>query len=502
VKTQIIQLNRNDDYLSVRDKMDWSQTGRILLVWPDQGHVLNRHLDLKLVNRHAAMMGAQLAVVTHNSEVRFLARQIGIPVFDSSRRAQDIPWRVSQHRKIDLQRNSQYPNLNDLRKIIHPQTPAGLEHPITRFLCFGCSVFALFAIGMFILPSAQIILSPQVETQSMRFDLSADPSLTAINLSTGSLTTYRQDVIVEGNDSITATGSAIIANEIAIGGLQFTNISNQKIFIPAGTIVATVGRNPVRFITSNINSVTVNPNQSINLTAHAIKPGSSGNLPPDNLVAIEGGLGLSLSATNPSATHGGTDASIPSPSSQDLRLLRDRLRSKLELAAMTEMQSILPDEDTLISPTLTIGETLVETYNPSIGAPGNRLELSLRLRIQSQVVSGEALRSLVTLILDSNTPNGYIPLLNTLEITRLSNPTFGEEGLPHWTILANRKLQVDIQENQVIENIKGVTVAQAVDRLSTSLPLAEHVQILLSPEWWPRLPFIPMRMEVVKLVSR
>ncbi len=137
-----------------------------------------------------------------------------------------------------------------------------------------------------------------------------------------------------------------------------------------------------------------------------------------------------------------------------------------------------------------------------IGEPGNRLELSLRLRIQSQVVSGEALRSLVTLILDSNTPNGYIPLLNTLEITRLSNPTFGEEGLPHWTILANRKLQVDIQENQVIENIKGVTVAQAVDRLSTSLPLAEHVQILLSPEWWPRLPFIPMRMEVVKLVSR
>jgi hypothetical protein len=502
MKTQIIQLNRNDDHLSVRDKMDWSQIRRILLVWPKHGHVLNHLLDLNLVKRHADMMGAQLALVTHDSEVRYYAHQIGIPVYDSPRHAQDIHWRVSRYKKIDIQGSSQYIHLVNLRKIIHPQTPVWMEHPVTRFLCFCFSVIALFALGIYVLPGAQIIISPHVEMQSMRFDLLADPSSTTINFSTGSLSTYNQDVVVEGHDSITTTGSAIIPDKSAVGDLQFTNISNQKILIPAGTIVATLDSSPVRFITLNSNAITINPNQSVFLTARAIKPGSSGNIPADHLIAIESDLGLDLSVTNPSAAHGGTDATVSSPSSQDLQLLRDRLRSKLKLTALTEMQPILPDEDTLISPTITIVETLAEIYNPTIASPGNRLELSLRLHIQSQVVSGKALLSLVTPILDSNTPMGYSPIINSLEITRLNNPTPGEDGTAHWTIHASRKLQVDIPGNHIIDNITGLTVAQAVERLSTSFPLEDQTKILVSPDWWPRLPFVPMRMEVVKLDSR
>ncbi len=169
MKTQIIQLNRNDDSLSVRDKMSWSQTDRILLLWPEHGSVLNRRLDLNLVKRHAASMGAQLALVTYDSEVRFYAKQLGIPVFNSPPQAQDSRWSVIQHNKVVLPRKSQISNLDRLRQITHPRTPVWLAHPTTRVLCFGISVLALFALGIFILPGAKIILSPQVETQTMRF---------------------------------------------------------------------------------------------------------------------------------------------------------------------------------------------------------------------------------------------------------------------------------------------------------------------------------------------
>jgi hypothetical protein len=36
MKTQIIQLESHDDIISIRDKMGWSQTSRILLVWPEK----------------------------------------------------------------------------------------------------------------------------------------------------------------------------------------------------------------------------------------------------------------------------------------------------------------------------------------------------------------------------------------------------------------------------------------------------------------------------------
>lgn len=482
--------------------MSWSQTGRILLVWPAHGHVLNRKLDLNLVKRHASMMGTQIALVTHNSEVRFYARQIGIPVFDSPRRAQATNWRDTRRLNLNLQRNPKQSTLESLQKSIRPQTTAWLEHPATRILCFGFSVLALFTLAIYILPSSKIMLSPQVEIQSMRFNLSADPSITIINFSTGCLPTYSQNVIVEGHDLTTVTGSTTIPDEPATGSLRFANISDQKISIPAGTIVSTLDDDPVRFIISSIIDLSVNPHQSVVLAARAIKPGSSGNLLPNHLVAIEGDLGLNLTVTNPFATYGGTDVSVPSPSAQDLRLLNDRLRSKLKQIALTQIQSILPDADTLISPTLSIMETLEETSIPSIGEPGNQLELSLRLRVQSQVVSGEVLHSLVTPIMDSNTPTGYLPLQNTLEITRISNPTLGEDGNAYWAINAARKLQVDIPAKRVVDIIKGVTVAQALERLSASLPLTKQAEIVLTPYWWPRLPFLTMRMDVVQLEIR
>ncbi len=482
--------------------MGWSQTGRILLIWPDHGRVLNRQLDLNLIKRHAAVVGAQLALVTHDSTVRFYAKQIGISVFDSPRRVQDTQWIDIQRKKVDLQRNSQPTNLGRLQQITHPHTPAWLEHPVTRFFCFGLSVLAVFALGIFILPSAKVILFPQVEFQTMRFDLYADASTTSINFSTGSLPTYNQDVIVEGHDTITSTGSIIIPDEFAMGRLRFSNLSNQKISIPARTIVTTLGDNAVRFIISSVDNIMVNPHQSVLLDARAIKPGSSGNIPLDHLEAIEGELGLDLIVTNPLATYGGTDVSVPSPSTQDLRLLRDRLCGKLMQTALTQMLSTLPDEDTLISPTLTIIETLAETSNPSIGEPGNQLELSLRLRVQSQVVSGKVLRSFLMPIMDSNTPFGYLPLHNTLEITRISSPKLSEDGNAHWTINATRKLQTAISVNRVVNIIKGVNVAQALDRLSASLPLAKQAQIVLAPNWWPRLPFLAMRIEVVQMEAR
>jgi len=62
MKTQVIQLDLHDDVTSVRDKMSWAKTPRILLVYPRRSHNLGRLLDLRLLQRHASILGAQLAI--------------------------------------------------------------------------------------------------------------------------------------------------------------------------------------------------------------------------------------------------------------------------------------------------------------------------------------------------------------------------------------------------------------------------------------------------------
>jgi Baseplate J-like protein len=502
VKTQIIQLNKNDDYISVRDKMSWSQTGRILLVWPREGHVLETRLELNLVKRHANTLGAQLALVSQSSEARLIAQEIGIPVFNSLRLAQDSHWRMGKPKNLDLQLIETHTRREYLGKLIHSQSISWLKHPTTRLICFGISVLALFILAIFILPSAKLELTPTTDTQSIILSITTDPSQKTINLSTGSLPVYTQEVVVEGRDSLKTTGTVIIPDQAAIAGLRFTNSSNQKIDIPVGTVVTTLGSDPIRYITSHNNSITVEPGESVTLSAHAILPGASGNLPANSLVAIEGDLGLELTVINPSATYGGSDAPVPAPNNQDLRVLRERLHENLAKAALAEIQSKLPSEDMIISPSVKIIETLEEKYTPGVGEPGKKLDLAMRLMFQIQVVSGEVLRSLVIPIMDANLSSRYTSIPDTLELKSLTTPTLGEDGKTQWSLQAQRKVQSVIAANQVVDKVKGLSIPLAIEILNDTFTLNGQTQITLKPRWWPRLPFLSMRIEVIQAETK
>jgi hypothetical protein len=478
--------------------MSWSKTERILLVWPNKGQVLNQRLELILINRHAKKFGAQLAFVTHDADVRFVAKEIGIMVFKDLRQAQRTHWRMSGKKKINLISKDTGPDLVTIRKLIQSQSQEILNKPATRIISFSISVLALFVFGIFILPGATIFLTPQEKMQSITLSLIADPSLTSVNLSTGGVPTYSQEVIVEGSESSPVTGYMIIPDQVAIGGLRFTNISDHEITIPIGTIVTSVGSDPIRFITSPKDDVTIQPGESAVLSTRAIKPGASGNLSANSLVAIEGVLGSDLLVTNPFPTYGGTDVSFPAPSNQDIRLLREQIVNNLEQTAIKELNSGIPTDDILVTPTLKVVEIIDETPTPALGEPGKKLNLTMRLRVQSQVVASEQLIKLVTPIFEANTPTGYLPVDNAIKLEQLTPPTLGDDGMAHWKINAYRNLYANIATGQAINLIKGLSTAKAVNRLNNSLPLAHETKIIITPDWWPRLPLLPMRIHVIE----
>ena len=93
MKTQIVQLEPHDDYISIKDRMGWGQTTRVLLVWPLRGEILRRRLDLTLIKRHSIALGSQLALVTRDRDVRHQADQLDIPVYRSVREAEQSRWR-------------------------------------------------------------------------------------------------------------------------------------------------------------------------------------------------------------------------------------------------------------------------------------------------------------------------------------------------------------------------------------------------------------------------
>jgi hypothetical protein len=269
--------------------------------------------------------------------------------------------------------------------------------------------------------------------------------------------------------------------------------------IPEGTVVSTLGADPIRFATTNDVTVPGSPGMTITVPVRALQPGDSGNLPANSLTAIEGSLGLNLSVTNLSATSGGSDSPAPAPTLLDRDALSQRIQATLRQAALEDLQASLAEGDYLIAPSLAIVQVLEESVSPPAGEASEQIEITLRVEFSALVVSAASLQALVTPILDANLPDGFGPLPGSLSILSTTSPTLDEQGLAHWDIQASRTLLADIPAAQVVNLALGQPVSLATQSMAAELLLDAPPQVSISPSWWPRLPFLPLRIQVTIL---
>ncbi len=497
MKTQILQLEPHDDAISVKDKMGWLQTGRILLVWPSGVETLDRKLDLVLLKRHSTGLGAQLGLVCRDTAVRANAEGLGIPVFKSAGEAQSASWRQGRRRQRRLRAREDPPDLEALRLFARPPSPAWLTAPTTRLLLFALGVLAVLAIAAWLLPSAEINLTPEIRTQKITIPVTAGLNIPAVHIS-GEVPAHLLTVEVEGLASQATSGRMLIPDQPSVGLALFTNLTNQSIAVPEGTVVRTMGEDPVRFALTESGTVPAGSGATVSLPILALSSGRGGNIPSDTLTAIEGPLGLSLTVTNPQSTTGGSDQSSPAASPEDVTTLNQSLLDSLQHTALEEIQNNLNPDDLLLTSTPTLIEVLAETYEPEVTEPADTLSLTLRLEFQVIIISGQDLHILADAILDASLPEGFIPQAETTRIIHLTAPNFDEAtSTANWSLTFQRTIQATLSKTQAISLALGLPVEQAEQKLNTTLPLNTPPSITLKPGWWPRMPFLPFRISVV-----
>src|SRR5262245_17293267 len=146
MKTQIITLESHDDLISVRDRMSWAKTPRILLVWPKYEKVTLRQVDLKVLQRHASALGAQLGLVTRTRRVRLDAEALKIPVFESAGQAQRVAWPKPRRRK--LKNHAPRRDLREQREALSAgaQREQWREKPLMRVSAFLLGVSSVLVL--------------------------------------------------------------------------------------------------------------------------------------------------------------------------------------------------------------------------------------------------------------------------------------------------------------------------------------------------------------------
>ena len=493
VKTQIITLESHDDLISVRDRMSWAKTPRILLVWPKYEEVTLRQVDLKILQRHALYLGAQLGLVTRTRFVREEAEALRIPVFESTGQAQRVSWPAPRRRKWP--RRAPRQDLRAKRERVQIQEEAWRTHPAVRVGMFSVGVLSVLVLVALFIPRAQVTLSPVSTTQSITLPVIANPSVDSVFI-TGNIPAHEKQVIIEGEHTVVVTGEGVIPQSKARGVALFRNLTQQAVEIPAGTVIQSSDATPIRFVTTGEGEVEAGVGKTLELRIEALEGGLAGNLDAATINAIEGRLGLSLSVTNPEPTTGGRELASVQAGGSDRRHVKTLLMKSLDEMAREKFRAEINPGDVLFDETLNVSQVLSEEYDPPAGAAGTRLTLTMQVEYSILYASASDLTELALLALNASLPAGFSPASEAVTIKPATKPSISDDGIARWTMKVERKIIQFVDPAQVAHLIQGYGSGSAQSRLEENLPLASSPQISLSPSWWPWVPIVPFRISV------
>lgn len=492
MKTHLIVLEPHDDLISVRDRMSWAKTPRILLIWPVGGRIGLRPIDLKILQRQAHSLGATLGLVTRDRRVRREAKALGMPIFTSPSAAQRDRWPVTplptfrERGNLDLRR---------MQAEVHPPEAKWKTNIVTRIFFFAMAVLAVLAIAAVFVPRATITFSPETKDDGATIPVVADPVLTSVFI-TGGIPALETTHEIAGSQSIPATGKAAVPETEAKGVARFSNLTASAVDIPQGTIVQTLSTPTIRFVTTQPAQVPAGVGETVDVPIEGFKAGASGNLDEDSIQAVEGILGLQISVTNIAPTSGGTERQVTAPSAEDRERLQNILLAALRAQVQEEMLNNLPAQSIVFPSTVNEIATLEETYDPPAGETGATLSLTLRVKFSAQYASGDDLLELATLSMSAATEEGFSPLSDSLTFELSGTPRTAEDGRTSFTLRVNWDLARTINVRQALSLVQGQRLDVAESRLSNTFPFA-NPSVTLSPSWWPILPFVPFQIEVI-----
>jgi hypothetical protein len=492
MKTQIITLESHDDLISVRDRMSWAKTPRILLVWPKYEKVMLRQVDLKVLQRHALFLGAQLGLVTRARYVREEAEALRIPVFESTGQAQRVAWPKLRRRR--WARRPPRKNLREQRDQVLIREHGWRVHPASRVAAFILGVASVLVLVALFIPRAQVTLHPQSKVQSIVLPVIANPSVDTVFI-TGSIPAREKRVIVEGAHTVIVTGAAVIPQSKARGVAQFRNLTQQPVTIPSGTVVRT--EENIRFVTTRDSAVEAGLGKLLELPIEAVEGGLSGNVDAETILIVEGRLGLSLSVTNPEALRGGREIPSVQASDRDRQRAKEALMENLGKEARAQLVDEMMSGDVLFEDTLAVSQILSEEYDPPAGAASTKLTLTMEVEFSALYTSASDLTQLASLALNASLPPGFRAASDALTLQSTTKPEVNDDGSARWSVRAERNIVQQINSTQITQLIQGLPAARAQTLLEKNLLSADTPEINLSPSWWPWVPIVPFRISVI-----
>lgn len=502
----MFQLEPHDDATSIRDQLAFVNARRVLLMLPPGVKPLRRKLDLLLIQRQASRLGMRIALVTDDWDVIEYAHELNISVFPDEQSAAQGRWK--RPRDAVFATPPDPANSAELADHIARQRrllSAGelRWRRIGRWAVFAGVLIAVLIGFLVAAPSATVVLTPASRQVHETVTIIADPALTDVDIENHRMPASVVSLEATSRVTIETSGKENSGASQAQGLATFTNLTNQPIVIPLGTVVSTSDTYPVRFETQVETTLPAGDQASVQIPIHALHDysGAVGNVNPGAINRIENDLGQWVIVTNPNATYGGTIEERRFVTADDQARLLVLARQQVLQRARDTLLLQLSGDQFLVPGSVTILEERPEwtVYSPPvIGDTADSATLDFRARVQAVVVDEKQARQIAFTALAPYVRPGLEIATGALTFTRGDILQTEPNGRVTFLMTVSGSIAVSIDKNQVRDRVQGVSVSEAYRRLDHDFLLdpVRPAQITTWPGWYHRLPFVAVRINV------
>jgi hypothetical protein len=499
--SRVIYLDQEDDIVSIADRLEWVVEPRAVLVLPPDGNVLVEHLDLVRLRRHVEDVRLEVGLVTLDGRVRAKARALGIPVFstvEASQRSRRGWWRgrrrperfrpapVDEADRQEVQR----------RLAPRPEWQRWLRRYIA-ILLFFLTLAILFVGIAYAVPGATIVLRPEIKAIQVVKPIVADPQLSSVSFTGASVPGRELVVVEEWRAQVETTGIIEIPDAPARGTVVLVNRLAQPVTVPAGTRVATSTGQRVIFQLVESAEVPGVVGGTAEVEIIAIEPGPTGNVNANLVNRVEGSLALQLEVRNLEPTEGGGFRLAPAVAEADRERLRAQVVQQLQALALVEMEGLLADNEFLAHESLRLVETYHESFSHFLGEQADRLTLEVRAELHATAVDETQAVGIVYEELAAEVPPGYELVPDTLAFQSGEVLGVDSQGGVSFEMIGEGTVAAELRLDELIAEVAGQETEVALAYLNGHLPLRDYPQTRVWPNWFGRMPYMPVRIQTV-----
>jgi hypothetical protein len=293
-----------------------------------------------------------------------------------------------------------------------------------------------------------------------------------------------------------------LADVPARGSVVFINQTSRRVEIPAGTTVSTSAGTPILFRTTQDVAVPAGVGQQLEVPIEALQgsAGGIGNVDAGLVNVVGGPLADLVTVRNLAPTTGGESRTLGAISPNDRERLLDTVRQQLQARAYTEMLPRLSETQFIIIETLRIPEEREDwmTFSGNPGDVADSLTLTMRAVVEAIAVDEQFGWDIAFTRMQQEIPVGRE--LRPETVTYERGPVLGidAERRIAFVLVGSGTVFGQVNVGLLRERLAGRSLDDAQGYLLSEVDIEEGTapHISLSPDWFGRLPLVPMRISI------